>query len=37
MKEYKNRVNIIAPRNTNKAPTTDPRETEIYELPGKEI
>lgn len=37
MKEYKNKVNLIPPKETNKAPKTDLKEMEIYELSGKEI
>ena len=32
-----NEANMIPPKETNKAPVTDPKEIEIYEMPGKEF
>lgn len=33
----KNQVNMIPPKETNKAPIMDPKEIEIYEVSGKEF
>ena len=33
----KNQVNIIPPKETNKAPITDPKEMEIYVLSDEEF
>lgn len=33
----KKQVNVTPPNETNKAPTTDPNEIKIYELPKKEF
>lgn len=32
-----NEANMIPPKETNKAPVTDPKEIEIYEMPGKKF
>ena len=33
----KNQTNMTPPKETNKAPVTDPKETEIYKFPDKEF
>lgn len=33
----KNKVNMTPPRETNKAPVTEPKEVEIYEVSDKEL
>lgn len=37
MKKIKNKGNTILPEEKNKSPITNPKETEIYELPDQKI